>query len=181
MLRSRRLNVNIILGGLLIIFGTFWYLWNPFKKDFDLSTVSTVTIDGEMPLNEYFSKKTILYFGYTTCPTVCPITLINVTEALKKYKKNDTKVIFISLSPRDTFKMTYDYGQLYHKNILGVNVSSENVGLLGEWLNLQYRDLNDGNINHSGNLYLFNDRKLSTVLPFGVESEIIVNELRRME
>lgn len=181
MLKNIRLDVNMILSVSLIIFGALWYLWNPFKKDFDLSKVSTITINGKMPLNEYFLKKTILYFGYTTCPTVCPMTLMTITKALEKYKKNDIKVIFISLSPRDTFKMTYDYGQLYHKNILGVNVSSKNIGLLGEWLNLQYRDLNDGNINHSGNLYIFNDTKLTTVLPFGVESETIVNELRRMK
>jgi len=174
-------NRNYLLGMSLIFFGIVWYIWNPFKKEFNLSKIPVVTINGKMQLKDYFSKKTILYFGYTTCPTVCPMTLANVAEALNKYKKTDIKVIFISLSPKDTFKKTYDYGQTYHKKIFAIEMSQENTELLGKWLNVQYRNTDDGEINHSGNLYLFNNKKIITVLPFGDDPVSIFKELQGMK
>ena len=180
-MRNRRLDINFKLGLLLIIFGLTWYFWNPFKKDFDLSKVVAVTLNGEMPLSNHFSKKTILYFGYTTCPTVCPMTLGTVTNALNSYAHDDVKVVFISLSPKDSFEKTYDYGQSYHKDIYGVKIGTKNIELLTRWLNLQYSDLNGETISHSGNLYIFDDKKLSKILPFGVEADTIVKTLESIE
>ena len=70
--------------------------------------------------------------------------------------------------------------QRYHKNIVGIDISQKDVELLGSWLNVQYKGSDDGQINHSGNLYLFNAKQLITILPFGVDSDSILEELQKM-
>ena len=55
---------------------------------------------------------TALFFGFTHCPDVCPMTLNKLAIILKKLEKeNETlKVFFISIDPeRDTPKVMRDY------------------------------------------------------------------------
>lgn len=175
-----KLNHNIIFGILLILFGLIWYVVNPFNQKPSLSNISVITVNGEMPLNEYFDEKTIIYFGYVSCPLICPMTMSRLSELFKQYDQNDTTVVFISLSPQDDFAKTHRYAQLYHPNMVGVDVSEEDLEQLTAWLKVQYRDLENGEINHSGNLYLFRQQELVKVLPFGVETETIVQALKRI-
>jgi len=169
---------NFILFLLLIILGISLYIIKPFKKEFDLSKVKIETIDGKMKLDNYFTKKTILYFGYSICPKVCPMTLGYLSEALNRYEKPDIKAIFISLSPHDTLEMVHNNGQNYHKKIFGIDIPQKDVKLLSNWLNVQYRNLDTKEINHSGNLYIFSDKILVKVLPFGTDSETILKEIK---
>jgi protein SCO1/2 len=165
----------------LVFFGFIWYLINPFQKELSLSKISATTLKGEMPLSECFHEKTIVYFGYVSCPTICPMTMNRLAEALKYDEQNNTKVIFISLSSQDDFSTSHTYAQLYHEKSVALDVSEEDLEKLTAWLNVQYRNLENGEINHSGNLYLFKEKELVKVLPFGVEVERIIKALKRIE
>jgi protein SCO1/2 len=171
---------NIVLGILLVTFGLSWYLLNPFKRELSLSNISAISLGGEMPLSELFSDKTVLYFGYVSCPLICPMTMATISEALKEYDQNNTRVIFISLSSLDDFNTTHTYVQGYHSNIIGVDITAQDIEKLTAWLKVQYQYLENGEINHSGNLYLFKQQELVKVLPFGVETETIVQVLKRI-
>ncbi|MER6258235.1 SCO family protein [Streptomyces sp. NPDC059688] len=49
---------------------------------------------------------TLLYFGYTHCPDICPTTMSNIAvakKALPKAEQNDLRVVFVTTDPdRDT-------------------------------------------------------------------------------
>ncbi len=48
-------------------------------------------------------KLTLLYFGYTHCPDVCPINLAQVHEVLRSNALGDVQVVFVTVDPaRDT-------------------------------------------------------------------------------
>ena len=54
---------------------------------------------------DYRGKVTLLYFGYTHCPDVCPTTLANLSEALDKLgaRAGEVRVLFVTVDPdRDT-------------------------------------------------------------------------------
>jgi protein SCO1/2 len=55
----------------------------------------------------------ILYFGYTHCPNICPLTLAELNAALKKLdakQADDVRVIFVSVDPkRDTPQVLEQY------------------------------------------------------------------------
>jgi protein SCO1/2 len=51
-------------------------------------------------------KPTLLYFGYTNCPDVCPLTMSNISIAVKKLtpaEQKELRVVFVTTDPeRDT-------------------------------------------------------------------------------
>jgi cytochrome oxidase Cu insertion factor (SCO1/SenC/PrrC family)/copper(I)-binding protein len=52
---------------------------------------------------ETAGKLTFLYFGYTNCPDVCPITMATLTSALSELNRIGAKVVFVTTDPsRDT-------------------------------------------------------------------------------
>ena len=64
---------------------------------------------------------TAIFFGFTNCPDVCPMTLNNldlVIKNLDKKKKEKFKVFFVSIDPqRDTPKIIKDYLNSFENKI----------------------------------------------------------------
>src|SRR5688500_2711877 len=57
-------------------------------------------------LSEMRGDAVLLFFGYTSCPDICPTTMAELKQALEKLDKEDAKdvqVLFITVDPaRDT-------------------------------------------------------------------------------
>lgn len=66
---------------------------------------------------------TILFFGYASCPDVCPLTLAKLTrvvEAMGSQGKN-VQVLFVTVDPgRDTVAHLSDYMSAFHPSFLGL-------------------------------------------------------------
>ena len=110
---------------------------------------------------------TAVFFGFTNCPDVCPMTLHNldlVINDLEKKKKEMLKVFFVSIDPeRDTPKIIKDYLDLFENKIYGITgdpkkifVLSKSWGILSEKIFSE-----DGNylINHSSSVLLLENGK----------------------
>ena len=110
---------------------------------------------------------TAIFFGFTNCPDVCPMTLNNlnlVINNLDKKKKEKFKVFFISIDPeRDTPIIIKDYLDSFENKIYGITgdpkkifVLSKSWGILSEKIFSE-----DGNylINHSSSIILLEDGK----------------------
>ncbi|KZX82232.1 hypothetical protein A3715_00285 [Oleiphilus sp. HI0009] len=77
---------------------------------------------------ETFSSKTlrgqpyILYFGFTSCPDVCPLGLTVIRDALNSSDQlNDIPAVFVSVDPeRDTSEVLGSYVSFFHPNIIPV-------------------------------------------------------------
>ncbi|MGC9270624.1 SCO family protein [Acidiphilium sp.] len=92
----------------------------------DAATGKTVTAA------DYRGKIVILYFGYTNCPDVCPLTLYEMSKILKSLgaKAEDVRFLFVTVDPlRDTLPVLAKYIALYHM--------PEFVGLRGSPAQLQ--------------------------------------------
>lgn len=91
--------------------------------DFSLINEEGETVQGD----DYQGKVTLVYFGYTFCPDVCPITLARLGEAIRKLDdetRDEIQVLFISVDPsRDTPEVLKRYTQAF---------GSEFVGLTGD-------------------------------------------------
>ena len=65
----------------------------------------------------------LVFFGYTHCPDVCPTTLFDVSQMLKKLgpDANKTAVLFITVDPeRDTQAVLKDYMSNFDPRLLGL-------------------------------------------------------------
>jgi len=88
--------------------------------DFSLQDVNT---GKPVTAADFRGKVTLLYFGYTNCPDVCPATLYNVDRILRRLGKLAAQVnfLFVTVDPdRDTPAVLAQYVGLFGPNITGL-------------------------------------------------------------
>ena len=93
-----------------------------FGGDFSLTGPEGKTVS----LEDFRNKVVLIYFGYTFCPDVCPITLSNLKMLMLSLeeKAEDVQVIFISIDPeRDTYQKLKDYVPYFHPTFIGLTGS----------------------------------------------------------
>ena len=69
------------------------------------------------------NKPSLLFFGFTNCPEICPTTLADLSQITKEVTLNDDSIniIFVTLDPkRDNKEHLRDYIQYFDGNIIGV-------------------------------------------------------------
>jgi protein SCO1/2 len=80
---------------------------------------------------------TLLYFGYTWCPDVCPFDTADMAEATRILAERgvDATPVFISIDPaRDTPEALSDYVESLHPEMIGLTGSDEEIaGVARDW------------------------------------------------
>jgi protein SCO1 len=65
---------------------------------------------------------TLVYFGYTHCPDVCPTTLAQISDVLGKLPDKPIQALFITVDPeRDTPQLMADYVSSFDKRVIGLS------------------------------------------------------------
>jgi cytochrome oxidase Cu insertion factor (SCO1/SenC/PrrC family) len=76
-------------------------------------------------------KPTLIYFGYTFCPDVCPTSLLLMETAIDKLGPDAAKkvnLVFITIDPeRDTQKLIKDYVTNFGPTFIGLTGTPEQV------------------------------------------------------
>lgn len=83
----------------------------------------------------------LVFFGYTFCPDVCPITLQTVGSALDRLGKQAEKVtpIFITVDPeRDTPERMGKYVSSFHPRLVGLGGSNEQIAAVAKAYRVYY-------------------------------------------
>ncbi len=106
----------------------------------------------------------LVFFGYTHCPDICPTTLSllnQVDQVLKKESNIDKpRIIFISVDPeRDTIEQLTDYVTYFNPEFIGVTGSMENLQVLTKSLGIVFGkegddESNDYEVYHSARILL---------------------------
>ena len=79
---------------------------------------------------DVITRPSLLYFGYTFCPDVCPLDTVRNAEAgdLLTEKGYDVQPVFITIDPeRDTPEVVGDFTFYIHEDMLGLSGSVEQV------------------------------------------------------
>jgi protein SCO1 len=120
-------------------------------------------------------KPTIMFFGFTHCPDVCPTALFEMSEILRAMG-NDAKRVnafFVSVDPeRDTPQIMKDYLSSFDPNLKGLTGSPEAVAeiISGYRVYAKKVPLKDGDytMDHTALIYLM-DRDGRFVAPFNIK------------
>ena len=110
---------------------------------------------------------TAIFFGFTNCPDICPMTLNKIDIALDKIninKKKNLKVFFISVDPeRDTPEVIKNYLNNFENNFVGITGEPEKIFLLSQsWGIISQKifyENGDYNVDHSSPVILLKDGK----------------------
>jgi protein SCO1/2 len=80
-------------------------------------------------INDFAGKWTLMFFGYTHCPDVCPTTLTELQKAFKLLKTNQKpEVLFISVDPeRDTPDSLNQYTHFFNPDFKSATGDSANI------------------------------------------------------
>ena len=169
-------SITIIVGCLFI----FLFIMLPIflsieKKDdkyvssFKGSSFSLKDISNKIITEESFNGPvTVLFFGFTYCPDVCPITLNKINLVMNKLDKTDLdklKVFFISIDPeRDTPEVLKDYLSSWENKFYGITGEPEKIFLLSRsWGILSEKIFSDDgtnyNVNHSSSVIILKNGK----------------------
>ena len=127
-------------------------------KDVNNNIVTEKSFDGPL---------TAVFFGFTNCPDICPMTLNNLNLVMKnldREKKEKFKVFFVSIDPeRDTPEIIKDYLSSFENKIYGITGNPKKVFVLSQsWGILSEKIFTkDGNylINHSSSIMLLKNGK----------------------
>lgn len=129
-----------------------------FGTDFVLTREDGVRVSQD----EVFDKPSLLYFGFTFCPDVCPLDAARnaEAEALLTEEGRDVQTVFVTVDPRrDTPEVLADYTDMFSDRMVGLTGSDEEIAAVNKgWRN--YFKLNDEEdkefylIDHMTNTYL---------------------------
>jgi len=76
-------------------------------------------------LSELRGNVVLLFFGYTSCPDVCPTTMAELKQALDELDEDDAKqvqVLFVTVDPeRDTPERVQEYVNHFNSDFIGLS------------------------------------------------------------
>lgn len=110
---------------------------------------------------DVIDQPTLLYFGYTFCPDVCPLDTVRNAAAVDILEERGqmVKPVFISIDPdRDTPQVVADFTAKLHPRMLGLTGSPEQVKVVSKAYRIFYQKLNSEDeyylVDHSTFTYL---------------------------
>jgi protein SCO1/2 len=92
-------------------------------------------------LQDYRGKVVLLYFGYTTCPDACPLTLIEMKQIMYLLGEQATQVqpLFISFDPeRDTPEKLHTYLGYFDPSFVGLTGTPEAIAQVAKQYQVFY-------------------------------------------
>jgi protein SCO1/2 len=111
---------------------------------------------------------TLIFFGYTHCPDVCPTTLFEISELLRKMGPDkNVRALFVTVDPeRDTPAIMKDYVSSFDKRIVGLTGDRASVDAMLKTYRVYSKKIpgtgDDYGMDHSAIVYLM-DRQMRFV------------------
>jgi protein SCO1/2 len=174
-LGANRLNAVRIGAALavLILACVATFAWLHLRKDGELPAMAG--IGGPFTLvdhhgksvteRDYLGKPTLVFFGFTNCPDVCPTTLFELTTRLGELGPDADRlnVLFITVDPeRDTPQQLALYLSSFDPRITGLSGTPENMSaaMAGYRVYARKIPLEGGgyNMDHTATIYMMNSK-----------------------
>ena len=155
----------------------------PVAKEFELTREN----GSRFRLSETRGKAVLLFFGYTSCPDVCPTTLAELKQSLEKFgeeKAKQVQILFVTVDPeRDTPERVQEYVDHFNPNFIGL--SGTELELAHVWHDYGvFREIVEGTsaagyiVNHTARVTLIDqDGNMRVSFAFETPVEDIVHDL----
>lgn len=125
----------------------------------------TLTDNNNRPfsLGSIRNKWTFLFFGYTSCPDVCPTTLTEMTrlsDLLSTIKtRNTVQFVFVSVDPqRDSTEQLKGFIRYFNEDFIAATGTIEQLNMLTQQISIKHRRLteqgDDYPVEHSADILL---------------------------
>lgn len=119
---------------------------------------------GDISLSDFRGKVVLIYFGYTSCPDVCPTSLGALSVALKKLDSKNieqTQPLLISVDPaRDDVEKLREYARYFSPKMIGATADLDYLQALAKRYGAYFRKMEmedsalDYAVDHSSTIYV---------------------------
>ncbi len=95
----------------------------------------------EVSLSDFEGKVVLIFFGYTSCPDICPMTMSVVDNVVDNLgdKGDQVQVLFVSVDPeRDTQEKLKSYMEYFNDSFIGLSGTSEEIDEVADDYNVFY-------------------------------------------
>jgi protein SCO1/2 len=168
------------------------------KKNFQTQYSSEVKLGASFELIDsngnkiteaaFVGSPTVLFFGFTHCPTVCPLALHRLSLLIEKLGKdqNKLKAYFITLDPeRDTWKVLNKYLTGFNNRIIGITGESEKIKILAKSWGIYSKkvplDGDNYSIDHTALIFLLkNNGNFLKTIDFEDDFELSLKEIKKL-
>ncbi|MCZ2126729.1 MAG: SCO family protein [Anaerolineales bacterium] len=142
----------LILAGVLLLFAalaasylfsqTYQFKGSILSSPIKAPQIMLRSVKGPVRLDDFQGKVVLLYFGYTSCPDVCPTAMADIKLALASLTPEEAaqvQVIFISVDPaRDTPETLGRYVKLFQDNFIGATGTREEIDWMTDAFGVTY-------------------------------------------
>lgn len=141
-------------------------------------------------IEDYRGKVVLIFFGYTSCPDVCPSTLSDMKRVVDilDQKADRIQIVFVTVDPeRDNHEKLKSYLSLFNQKFLGLTGSiNELEKVWGDYG--VFREVDNTSetaagylVNHSSRLYLIDPNgRLFITYAFGTSPEAIAKDVEHI-
>jgi len=129
----------------------------------DLSFELTDENNNSVTAKDYLGHTVALFFGFTSCPAVCPTTMHQLSGILKEIDPEGdlVKVLFVSVDPkRDSIEKLKKYTAIFGPAFIGLRGDEATIKEMTKKYRVTfgYGDADDGGnyeVSHSGAVFIF--------------------------
>ena len=155
-----------------------------FGGDFTLTQNST-----PVKLSDFTGKVVVLYFGYASCPDICPTSLATINAGLKALsaaEQAQVQPVFVSVDPeRDNGERLMTYAKYFNPSLIGITGTAEEVQQAARQYGAFFSKVQSNSamgylIDHTSNIYLISkDGKFVTILSHGLTPSAVATGIRQ--
>jgi protein SCO1/2 len=142
--------------------------------------------------DELKGETVLLFFGYASCPDVCPTTMAQLTAVLQQLgeQAKNVRIVFVSVDPhRDTPDVLQAYVDAFNNQAIGVTGSEKQIADLARRYRVAYQiekprpgdsaEIYD--VTHSRGVYIFDNAGKARLLASDTDSiDAMVKDLRQL-
>lgn len=137
-------------------------------------------------------KTVLLFFGYASCPDVCPTTMAQLTSVLEQLGDDarDVRILFVSVDPhRDTPERLQAYVDAFNKQAIGATGTAKQVEDLARRYRVAFQiekpragdTAEHYDVTHSRGVYIFDNTGRARLLASDTESTAaMVKDVRQL-
>ena len=140
-------------------------------------------------LADFRGKVVVVNFGYTQCPDVCPTTLAQLAEVMKKLgpDANRVQVLFVTVDPeRDTPELLSKYVPAFDPRFAGLYGDAEATERTAKEFKIIYQKRpgptpGSYTMDHSAGTYIFDPQgRLRLYVSYGQGPDVFAHDLREL-
>ena len=155
-----------------------------------LSPFTAVDYKGNLfTLDDLHGRWSLLFFGFTHCPDICPVTLAVLDKVHRQLgRSRNLQTVFVSVDPeRDTPPRLEQYLVSFNPEFIGVGGTAEQVATLTGQVGLPYfldKTESDENylVDHGASVFLLDPRgRLVGIFPAPHDARTITDRLNRIQ